>query len=61
MQAHGEDGERRTTFLAKYAFRRVPFLVSAHFTFYSDFISICQNLLMQLPITLVARVINRPN
>ena len=34
----GQDGERRTTFLAEYAFRRVPFSVSANFTFYSDFI-----------------------
>ena len=33
-----QDGERRTTFLAEYAFPRIPFLVSAHFTFYSDFI-----------------------
>ena len=34
----GRWAPRRTTFLAEYAFRRVPFLVSAHFTFHSDFI-----------------------
>ena len=34
------------------------FLGSAHFTFYLWFYSTCHNLLMQLSITLVARIIN---
>ena len=43
-------GERHTTYLAKYVFRRVPF-----FSF--GLILLC---MMQLSIMLVARVINRP-
>ena len=54
-----QDGERQTTFLAEYSFRRVPFLVSAHFTLYSDFIQSAK--IYWWSITLVARVINRPN
>ena len=53
-----QDGERRSTSLDEYAFRRVPFfLVLAHFSLCLPLIF---NLLMQSSIMLVARVIHRP-
>ena len=56
-----QDGERRTTFLADYDFRCVPFSRFGSFYILLWIYSICQNLLMQLSIRLVACVINRPN
>ena len=56
-----QDGERRTTILDEYAFRRAPFfLILAHLSLCFPLIF---NLLMQSSITLVARVahvIRRP-